>query len=74
MFAHFVCALLLFHARDFPAKSSKKPGHLLSTEGRMSPPIILLFSDRGFKYIIEVPREPPPTSTVFGVDNQSPHL
>ena len=35
MFAHSVYALFVFHACDFPAKSEKKPGYLLLTEGCM---------------------------------------
>ena len=35
MFARFVCALLGFRAREFPAKSEKNPGHLSLTEGRV---------------------------------------
>ena len=31
MFVRFICALLGFRARKFPAKSEKKPGHLLLT-------------------------------------------
>ena len=42
MFACFVCALLGFCAREFPAKSGKKTGHLLLTAGCMIKDEILL--------------------------------
>ena len=35
MFARFVCALLSFRAREFPAKSVKNSGHLSLTAGRI---------------------------------------